>query len=101
MKIAVSFDHRGAPVSARLLSFLVDAGHELIQVPVCSSDSCDYPDMAYPVASSVVSGAADSETVEIEIANPSTAVTVSTGPVNPSSAVALSGTTTLINPTVR
>ena len=59
MKIAVSFDHRGVTVSARLLSFLVDAGHELIEVPVCSTDSCDYPDMAYPVASSVASGVAD------------------------------------------
>ena len=59
MKIAVSFDHRGVTVSARLLSFLVDAGHELIKVPVCSTDSCDYPDMAYPVASSVASGVAD------------------------------------------
>ncbi|GMQ95000.1 MAG: hypothetical protein BMS9Abin13_110 [Patescibacteria group bacterium] len=43
----------------------------------------------------VLSGAANNETVEIEISNPSTEVTVSAGAVGPGTAVALSGTTNL------
>ncbi|MCA9378871.1 DUF2341 domain-containing protein, partial [Candidatus Dojkabacteria bacterium] len=41
------------------------------------------------------SGATNSESLEIEISNPSTNVTLSTGTVTPGTAVALSGTTTL------
>lgn len=43
----------------------------------------------------VGSGASANETIEIEISNPSTEVTVSDGSVTPSTAVAISGTTTL------
>jgi ribose 5-phosphate isomerase B len=59
VKIAVSFDHRGVHVSARLLSYLESAGHQLVKVPVCESDSCDYPEMAYHVGSAVMDGRAD------------------------------------------
>ena len=41
------------------------------------------------------SGATTDETVEIQITNPSTGVTASSGTVSPSSAVAISGTTTI------
>lgn len=44
-------------------------------------------------------GATDAQTLEIQIANPSTEVTVSAGSVTPSTAVAISGTTTLNLPT--
>ena len=43
----------------------------------------------------VGSGAAANETIEIEITNPSTEVTVDNGTVSPSKAVAIAGTTTL------
>ena len=43
----------------------------------------------------VGSGASGSETIEIEITNPSTEVTISSGTVTPGTAVAISGTTTL------
>ena len=43
----------------------------------------------------VGSGASASQTVEIEISNPSTEVTISSGTVTPGTAVAISGTTTL------
>lgn len=44
----------------------------------------------------VGSGAGSSQTLEIEISNPSTEVTVSSGTVNPSTALVISGTTTLV-----
>ncbi|MEK7123384.1 MAG: IPT/TIG domain-containing protein, partial [Patescibacteria group bacterium] len=50
---------------------------------------------AYAVLN-VGSGAADGQTLEIEISNPSTEVLASAGNVAPSSAVAISGTTTLL-----
>ncbi|MDX1564049.1 MAG: RpiB/LacA/LacB family sugar-phosphate isomerase [Phycisphaeraceae bacterium] len=59
MKIAVSFDHRGAPVSPRLIAFVQSLGHERVEVPVCDGGSCDYPDMAYHVARAVADGRAD------------------------------------------
>jgi len=45
----------------------------------------------------ISSGAQIDNTVEIQISNPSTGVTVSDGTVSPSSAVAISGTTTIIS----
>lgn len=46
------------------------------------------------------SGASDAETLEIQITNPSTDVTTSAGTIGPTSAVAISGTTTLSPPGV-
>lgn len=48
----------------------------------------------------VGSGAALDETLEVEITNPSSDVTVSTGEVSPATAVSISGTTTLKTPVV-
>ncbi|MBP6914336.1 hypothetical protein KBB74_02490 [Candidatus Parcubacteria bacterium] len=48
----------------------------------------------------VGSGASHNETIELEISNPSTDVTVSTGTVSGSSAVQISGTTTIVKPTI-
>jgi hypothetical protein len=45
------------------------------------------------------SGASVDETVEIQITNPSTGVTASSGTVSPSTAVAISGTTTIVEQT--
>jgi len=50
----------------------------------------------YPVIS--VSGAANGETVDVEINNPSTDITVSAGSVTPASAVDISGATVLTSP---
>lgn len=51
--------------------------------------------MCVYVVLDVESGATNDETLEIEISNPSTEVTVSSGTVGPSSAVEISGTTNL------
>lgn len=48
----------------------------------------------------VGSGASASQTIEIEITNPSTEVTITNGSVTPASIVAILGTSTLIAPTV-
>ncbi|MFA5128108.1 MAG: hypothetical protein WC457_03870 [Patescibacteria group bacterium] len=45
----------------------------------------------------VGSGAGEGQTIEIQITNPSTAVTISSGAVGPSSAVAITGSTALVS----
>ena len=59
MKIAISTDHRGAPLYDQLVDGIRKLGHELVDVPTCRANSCDYPDMAYGVARSVAEGRAE------------------------------------------
>jgi len=54
--------------------------------------------MCVYVVLDVGSGAGKNETLEVKINNPSTDVTVSSGSVSPSSAIEISGTTTLLTP---
>lgn len=59
MKIALSCDHRGVTIYKALHRMLVDDGHELVDVPACTGQSCDYPDMAWGVGRAVAEGRAD------------------------------------------
>ncbi len=60
MKVAISCDHRGVAVVEPLKQALRDAGHEPIDVPLCTGEgACDYPDMAYAACLAVRSGEAD------------------------------------------
>ncbi|MBI1374040.1 MAG: ribose 5-phosphate isomerase B [Phycisphaera sp.] len=61
MKIAISCDHRGAPVYPILRKLVEETGHELVEVPTCGETAthCDYPDMAWGVAMAVSEGRAD------------------------------------------
>jgi len=56
---------------------------------VTASQVCLYVDL------DIGSGATNGETIELQITNPSTQVSVSTGTVSPATAVAISGTTTV------
>lgn len=58
-------------------------------MPVGTSQICLY------VVVDVGSGASNNQTLEIEVSNPSTDMTVSSGSVSPATAVAINGTTTL------
>jgi len=59
LKIAIGADHRGIDVRAHLLETLRSQGHEVVDRGTFDSRSCDYPDIAYAVATTVASGEAD------------------------------------------
>lgn len=59
MKIALGSDHRGAEVREHLAEMLRGDGHGVQLVVVGNSKSCDYPDVAHPVAQMVAQGDAD------------------------------------------
>ncbi|NJL31508.1 MAG: ribose 5-phosphate isomerase B [Phycisphaerales bacterium] len=57
MKIALGADHRGIEARIHLAELLVRLGHEVTVCTECNNNrSCDYPDVAYPVALAVVEG---------------------------------------------
>ncbi len=59
MKIAMGSDHRGADAIRSITSSLQAQGYEILTLGDCRGRSCDYPDMAFPVAKSVARGEAD------------------------------------------
>ncbi len=60
MRIAVGADHRGSGVIKHINLILQSEGCQVIEPgTVCEGRTCDYPDLAYPVASAVAEGRAD------------------------------------------
>ena len=59
MKVAIGSDHAGFELKSALLSWLHEAGHEVIDVGTDSLDSCDYPVFGAAVGRAVASGSAD------------------------------------------
>jgi ribose 5-phosphate isomerase B len=53
MKIAFGCDHGGFDYKDEVIKFLQEKGHTVKFFGTFTSDSCDYPDIAYPVAESV------------------------------------------------
>ena len=58
MRIAIAADHRGHAVKERVAVLLNEGGHEVLDMGTNSSQSCDYPDLAYPAACAVANGKA-------------------------------------------
>jgi len=58
MKIAIGGDHAGFDYKSLLINVLQNAGNEVIDKGTFSLDSCDYPDYAHQVATSVENGEA-------------------------------------------
>ncbi|MFO0947866.1 MAG: ribose 5-phosphate isomerase B [Planctomycetota bacterium] len=56
MKLAVGSDHRGFHVKRRIINFLREHKHDVIDVGTNSEDSVDYPDYAISVAQMIVNG---------------------------------------------
>lgn len=54
MKIAVGSDHGGVELKEEIKKYLVTEGHEVKDFGTNSTESCDYPDYALPVAEAVV-----------------------------------------------
>ena len=59
MKIVVAADHRGREVQSQLFNWLTQEGYEVIDMNTCQTKACDYPDIAFPVASAVAEGQID------------------------------------------
>lgn len=59
MKIAIGSDHRGYEAKRRLIPFVRQLGHEIIDVGTEGSESVDYPDFAFQVALRVSQGDVD------------------------------------------
>ncbi len=56
MKIAIGSDHRGFEAKRRLVTFIKDLGHEVLDVGAPGPQAVDYPDYAFQVASRVSKG---------------------------------------------
>jgi ribose 5-phosphate isomerase B len=56
MKIAVGSDHRGVAVRLRIIPFLQQLGHEVVDFGPDAGSSVDYPDYAQKVARAVGAG---------------------------------------------
>jgi ribose 5-phosphate isomerase B len=56
MKIAIASDHAGFALKEELRGQLTGKGHEVVDFGTNSTDSCDYPDFAKPVATGVSQG---------------------------------------------
>lgn len=53
MKIAIGCDHGGFELKNEIIRFLEGENHEVKDFGTHSTDSCDYPDIALPVAEAV------------------------------------------------
>ena len=54
MKIAIGCDHGGFELKNEIIKFLENEKHEVKDFGTYSTGSCDYPDVALPVAEAVV-----------------------------------------------
>ena len=59
MTIGICNDHTGVEYKNRLISYLLDKGYDVINFGTDSSDSCDYPDFAHPLAKAFIAGEID------------------------------------------
>ena len=53
MKIGICSDHAGLEYKTRLISYLLGKGYEVVNFGTDSTQSCDYPDYAHPLAAAV------------------------------------------------
>ncbi len=59
MRIGLGMDHRGVDAGRLLLDYLPTLGHDVELLGPCEGDSCDYPDVVWPVARAVADGEVD------------------------------------------
>lgn len=56
MKVAIGGDHAGFQLKEELKDYITDLGHQVQDFGPSSEESCDYPDIAHPLAISVKEG---------------------------------------------
>ena len=59
MRIAIGSDHRGYAAKSKIIELLGRLQHEPVDVGTCSTESVDYPEIAFSVAKQVGGGTAD------------------------------------------
>ena len=59
MKIALASDHAGYNLKQDVMAYLREKGAELKDFGCYSTESCDYPDFAHPMAAAVEKGEFD------------------------------------------
>ncbi len=59
MRIAIASDHAAVGLKAELREYLIEQGHEVANLGPDSTDSVDYPDFGYKLASVVADGTAE------------------------------------------
>ena len=59
MKVAIGTDHGGICLKSAIIDYLKSKGIEFCDFGTFSTDSVDYPDIAYPVAKAVAEGKFD------------------------------------------
>ena len=59
MRIAIASDHAAFDLKAELREYLIELGHEVADLGPDSTDSVDYPDYGYKLASVIADGTAE------------------------------------------
>ena len=59
MRIAIASDHAAIDLKAELRDWMIEQGHEVADLGPDTTDSVDYPDYGYKLASVVADGTAD------------------------------------------
>jgi len=59
MKVALGSDHAGFQLKTRLVGFLKEKGHEVLDLGTYSSEASDYPDAARAVSEAILHGKAE------------------------------------------
>ena len=55
-KVAVASDHAGYSLKKQIISYISQAGYEVVDFGTYSEESCDYADFAHPAARAVEDG---------------------------------------------
>ena len=56
MKVAIGGDHAGYQLKEELKEYIISLDHEVLDFGPNSEESCDYPDIAHPLAESIQNG---------------------------------------------
>lgn len=59
MKIGICCDHTGVEYKAKLIKYLQSKGYEVLNFGTDTPDSCDYTDVAHPMATAIEKGELD------------------------------------------
>ncbi len=59
MKVALGSDHGGFQLKTKLVGFLREKGHEVLDVGIYSPEASDYPDAARAVSEAILKGEAE------------------------------------------
>ncbi len=55
-RIGICSDHTGVGYKSRLIGYLLGKGYEVVNFGTDSTESCDYPDFAHPMAAAIEAG---------------------------------------------